>query len=139
MDYQSPHQDYSTRRNRAITVGSAGSHVDDKSALSHKIDKLQEQRELSQPSQQRQQNQRSTTPTIDPRCNCEPDSKPDARSQLTSMRKKIMSSRRHTVAISRPVVPHLHLVNLRPQEKLINKVLFNDVDGNGNSSTSKTP
>ena len=35
-----------------------------------------------------------------------------------------MSKQRRAITINRPIIPHLHLVNLRPEEALIDKVLF---------------
>ena len=32
--------------------------------------------------------------------------------------------RRKVIQVSRPAVPHLHFVNLRQEEKMINKALF---------------
>ena len=51
------------------------------------------------------------------------------------MRKKIIKSgRRHSVVVQRPAIPHLHLVDLRKQEGLINRVLFK-----GNITYDNTP
>ena len=41
-----------------------------------------------------------------------------------------MAKKRRVISIKRPVVPHLHLVNLRPEEALIDQILF---------KSSKTP
>ena len=37
-----------------------------------------------------------------------------------------MAKKRRAITINRPVIPHLHLVNLRPEESLINRVLFHE-------------
>ena len=61
------------------------------------------------------------------------------RSQLQSLRSKIFSKGRNTIMITRPAVPHLHLVNLRPQEKLINKVLFTKTEPDTDKTVSEAP
>ena len=46
---------------------------------------------------------------------------------MREIKSKILKTgRRQTVTIKRPAVPHLHLVDLRKEEQMINKALFNE-------------
>ena len=37
-----------------------------------------------------------------------------------------MTNKRRTIVINRPIIPHLHFVNLRPEEAMIDRVLFKE-------------
>ena len=45
---------------------------------------------------------------------------------ISSIRRRLLHAKKpkQVVTVKRPAVPHLHLVNLRPEEKIIDKVLF---------------